>query len=213
VYLGVDPQFNPESEFLMDMAIAQKYGVDDFYVLYLGGYALHKNITTLLLAYTYVAKGLGEDYPLVLAGNKPTPGPTTPDYDAYIERLALTPYVKWIGYVDEEDKPALYRQASCFVFPSRLEGFGLPPLEAMACGVPVVTTDGGSLPEVVGDAAFTVDPDSARGMAGAIIASVLQDNLADEMRAKGKVQAAAFTWERTIQETLVIYDRVLQELA
>lgn len=209
IYLGVDERFTTESEFLLDMAVQQKYGLDDFYILYLGGYALHKNVTTLLLAYTYVSQALGEDYPLILAGKRPEPGGTTPDYAGYIEELGLSERVRWIGYVDEEDKPALYRQASCFVFPSRMEGFGLPPLEAMACGVPVVTTDAGSLPEVVEDAAFAVNPDDARDMAGAIIATVIQDDLAQNLRDKGPRQAARFTWEATVRETLEVYAEVL----
>ena len=117
--------------------------------------------------------------------------------------------MRWIGRVDEEDKAALYRNAECFVFPSRFEGFGLGPLEAMACGTPVVTTDSTSLPEVVGPAAFTVDADDARDMAGAIIASVIQENLREELRRKGLDQAAKFSWQRTATETALVYDRVI----
>ncbi|MBE2221841.1 MAG: glycosyltransferase, partial [Anaerolineae bacterium] len=106
------------------------------------------------------------------------------------------------------DKPVLYRNAETFVFPSKREGFGLPVLEAMACGTAVVTSNATSLPEVVGDAGFTVDPDDARGMAGAIIATVIQDNLAAEMRQSSQKQAAEFSWEKTATETLLIYDQV-----
>ncbi|MFO7679940.1 MAG: glycosyltransferase family 1 protein, partial [Chloroflexota bacterium] len=134
-----------------------------------------------------------------------------PDYDAYISQLRIEEYVHWIGYVDEEDKPVLYRNAETFVFPSKREGFGLPVLEAMACGTPVVTSSATSLPEVVGDAGFTVDPDDARGLAGAIIATIIQDNLAAEMRQKSQKQAAEFSWEKTATETLLIYDRVNQK--
>lgn len=209
VYLGVTPAYTSQSQLLLDMAVAQKYDLPDFYVLYLGGYELHKNVTTLLLAYTYVGPALGESYPLLLAGRPPTRRSASwPDYNAYIERLALGPYVRWIGYVAEEDKPAVYRQASAFVFPSRAEGFGLPVLEAMACGAPVITTTAGALPEVVGEAGFAVDPDNARDMAGAIIATLVQENLAADMRRKGLAQAARFRWETTAHETLLIYDRL-----
>ena len=162
------------------------------------------------MAYTYVAQALGEDYPLILAGRKPKgASPHYPDYDDYIKRLGLGNYVRWIGFVEEEEKPVLYRNAEVFVFPSRHEGFGLPPLEALACGTPVVTTDSSSLPEVVGSAAFAVDPDDHRDMAGSIIAAVIQDNLAAELRQKGPQQAATFSWETTATETALIYDRVL----
>ena len=116
--------------------------------------------------------------------------------------------MRWIGYVDEEDKPALYRNAMCFAFPSRYEGFGLPPLEAMACGVPVVTTNAASLPEVVGEGAFALAPDDARQMAGSIISLLIQDSFAEEMKQKGLAQAAHFDWQKTATETVVVYDRV-----
>src|SRR5690606_27031168 len=125
----------------------------------------------------------------------------------------LSKYVRWIGYVDEEDKPLLYRNAEVFVFPSRREGFGLPPLEAMACGTPVVVGDSGSLPEIVGSAGFAVDPDDVRAMAGAIISIIVQENLAADLRRDGPVQAAKFTWENTAVETLKVYDGVLRQEA
>ncbi|MCB0056267.1 MAG: glycosyltransferase family 4 protein, partial [Caldilineaceae bacterium] len=160
--------------------------------------------------YTYVAQALGEEYPLVLAGRKPErPSAVFPDYDDYVRRLKLEKYVRWIGFVDEADKAVLYRNAETFVFPSRHEGFGLPPLEAMACGTPVVTTDASSLPEIVGDAAFAVAPDAEREMAGAIIASIIQENLAAELRSKGLAQAAKFRWQDTAVQTALVYDRLL----
>ena len=217
IYLGVGPQYAPNpaggDNSLVDMAVAKKYDLPEFYVLYLGGYEAHKNILNLLQAYTYVAKALGEEYPLVLAGKKPPAvSDTYPDYDGMIERAGLSKYVRWIGYVDEEDKPLLYRNAEVFVFPSRREGFGLPPLEAMACGTPVVASDSGSLPEIVGPAGFAIDPDDARNMAGAIIAIIMQEPLAADLRRQGLDQAAKFTWENTAVETLKVYDRVLRKL-
>lgn len=207
--LATAPQYRAQSELLLDMAVRRKYDLPEFYVLYLGGYTLHKNVPTLLHAYTYVAQAMGEDYPLVLAGRKPEPGANTPDYDDYVSRLQLGKSVRWIGYVDEEDKPALYRSALCFAYPSRYEGFGLPPLEAMACGVPVVTTDASSLPEVVGDAAFAVSPDDARQMAGAIISILIDEALAGELKQKGLQRAAQFSWEETATQTLLVYDQLL----
>ena len=209
IYLAVDDRFSAQENLIMDMAVRKKYDLPDFYVLYLGGYALHKNVETLLHAYSFVAKALGRDYPLVLAGRKPAGrGDTHPDYDAIVRRLGLEEHVRWIGMVDEGDKPAVYRNASSFVYPSRCEGFGLPPLEAMACGVPVVTTDVSSLPEVVGDAAFAVDPDDERAMAGAIIATVIQDNLAAELRLKGAARVSNFSWATTATRTALLYDQV-----
>ena len=207
IYLAAGPQFSSEDDGLLDMAVLRKYDLPDFYALYLGGYELHKNVTTLLLAWTYVGQALGEEYPLVLAGRKPTQSSEIyPDYDTYIKQLDIEEYVRWIGYVDEADKPVLYRNAETFIFPSRQEGFGLGVLEAMASGTPVVTTNASSLPEVLGDAGFAVEPDDARGMAGAIISTIIQDNLRAELRQKGQQQAANFSWEKTAAETLLVYD-------
>lgn len=208
IHLAPAPQYSSDDDLLVDMAVQQKYDLPDFYVLYLGGYAIHKNVTALLQAYTYVAQAMGEDYPLVLAGKKPAPSHRFPDYDDFIRRAHLQKHVRWIGYVEEEDKPAVYRGALCFAFPSRYEGFGLPPLEAMACGTPVVTTDAASLPEVVGDAAFAVAPDDERHMGGAIISLLIQEEFAREMRQKGLERAAEFSWEQTATETLLVYDEV-----
>jgi glycosyltransferase involved in cell wall biosynthesis len=208
VYLAVTPEYTPTENSLVDMAVLRKYDLPDFYVLYLGGYEIHKNVMNLLHAYTYVAKALGTDYPLVLAGRKPTQVTETfPDYEGYIERVGLAAHVRWIGFVDEADKPVLYRNAETFVFPSRYEGFGLPPLEAMACGTAVVASDSGSLIEVIGDAGFAVHPDAPRDMAGAIIATIVQENLAAELRQKGLAQAAKFSWEKTATETALVYDQ------
>ena len=209
-YLGVGPEYTPRAgNSLVDLAVRRKYDLPDFYVLYLGGYETHKNVVTLLHAYTYVAQALGEDYPLLLAGQKPAgASPTFPDYDAIIARAGLGRFVRWLGYVEEADKPVLYRQAEVFAFPSRREGFGLPPLEAMACGTPVVASDGGALPEIIGPAGFAIDPDDARGMAGAIIGIITQDDLAADLRRQGPQQAARFTWANTAIETLRVYVKV-----
>ncbi len=209
IYLAAGPEYGPADNSLVDMAVLQKHQLPDFYVLYLGGYELHKNVTTLLLAYSYVGQALGTDYPLVLAGRRPKAGlPIVPDYEAYIRQLRIDEYVRWIGFVDEADKPVLYRNAEVFAFPSRYEGFGLPVLEAMASGTPVVTTDRGSLPEVIGDAGFALDADDARGMAGAIISLILEDDTRAEMKQRGLKQAAEFSWDKTAAATLMVYDRV-----
>ena len=212
IYLAAGSQFNPKDDFLMDMAVLQKYNLPHSYVLYMGGYEIHKNVTNLLLAYTYVAQALGEDYPLVLAGVRPPRASRNyPDYDGYIEQLGLQKHIQWISFVEEADKPAIYRGASCFAFISRHEGFGLPPLEAMACGIPVVSSNSASLPEVVGDAAFTIDPDDTKQIGGSIIATILQQDLAQEMKEKGLAQSESFSWGTTATETLLVYDQVLRK--
>jgi len=117
--------------------------------------------------------------------------------------------VRFIGSPAEADKPALYRRAVAFIFPSRYEGFGLPPLEALACGTPVVGSDAASIPEVVGDAGVLLAPDDAEGMAGALIRLATDEGFRAELSRRALAQAARFSWERTARETLAAYQEVV----
>jgi glycosyltransferase involved in cell wall biosynthesis len=207
-YLGVDERFHPQIGAENDDEIRQKYDLPDQFVLYLGGFDIRKQVNQLLLAYTYVGQAEGDNIPLVLAGKQPAWGTSVfPDLPAYIEELGIADYVRWIGYVDEADKPALYRLADVFVYPSEYEGFGLPVLEAMACGTPVVANETDVFKEVVGDGAYLVD--SARAMAGAIIALLLQEPLQDTMTNQGLAQATRYSWRKVARATLDTYERVL----
>jgi glycosyltransferase involved in cell wall biosynthesis len=211
-YLAADSAFGPEIGRERDQAVRARYGLTDLddFVLYLGSFAVHKNVRLLLAAYTYVAQGLGPDVPLVLAGHTPAAWgtPRFPDLPGYIAEIGLTSYVRWIGPVDEADKPALYRMASVFVFPSRYEGFGLGPLEAMASGTPVVACTASSIPEVVGDAAFLVDPGDSRAMGGAILSLILEPDHAALLRRRGLARAREFSWRRTAEATLAVYKQL-----
>jgi len=214
VPLAADPVYTPEADPIADAAARARYNLPSEYVLYLGGYDVRKNLPMLLCAYTYVKRGLGSRYPLVLAGRLPrAPSPRLTAIEPLLDEFDLRDVVRVIGEVEEAAKPALYRDAACFVYPSRYEGFGLPPLEAMACGTPVVTTTASSLPQVVGNAGFLVRPDDVQGTAGAIIAILTQEDLAESLRQKGLAQAGLFSWERMAQETLGIYERCQTGLA
>ncbi len=207
--LAVPAQYHPRPGSLLDLAVRKKYALPPEYVLYLGGYDVRKNVETLLRAYTYVRTGT--EAPLVLAGRLPTRrSPRFLDVQAAIARMGLAESVQVIGEVDEEDKPALYRLARTVAFPSRYEGFGLPVLEAMACGRPVIAGNTPALVELLGDAGFAVDPDDARHMGGAILATLTQDNLNQELGQKALARAAQFSWARTAAETAAVYRQVLQ---
>jgi glycosyltransferase involved in cell wall biosynthesis len=127
-----------------------------------------------------------------------------------VEDLKLQDQVRFTGYVEDADLPALYSAAEAFVYPSFYEGFGLPPLEAMACGAPVITSDVSSLPEVVGKAGLTHAPDDARALTEAM-AKLLGDETAREhFRREGLNQAAKFSWERAARETQSVYDEAFR---
>ncbi|NDJ75857.1 MAG: glycosyltransferase family 4 protein [Chloroflexi bacterium] len=213
--LAADDVFSPDLQ-PGDEAVRARYGLEDVddFVLYLGSFVAHKNVELLLAAYTYVVKSMGPDVPLVLAGRPPdTWGtPRFPDLPAYAEKLNFTDdnVLRWIGPVDEADKPALYRLARVFVFPSRYEGFGLGPLEAMASGTPVVACDVSSLPEVVGDAAFLGQPDDPEAMGGAILSLLVEPEHAAAMQQRGLDRARTFSWQQTAERTLAAYRALLQ---
>jgi len=212
IWLAVDERFHPRLGAERDADVRERYHLPERFVLYLGGFDVRKNVHTLLLAYTYVSQAMGEEVPLLLAGRPPRDWGTDrfPDLPAYIEQLALGDVVTWLGEIDEADKPSLYRLAETVVFPSRYEGFGLPPLEALACGTPVVACEVSSIPEIVEDAAFLVDPDDARAMGGAILGILLQPPLAAQLRNLGLSRASHFTWRKTAEQTAQVYEQALQ---
>ena len=211
IYLAAGAQYTPQSDWREDEAIRARYQLPEAYVLYLGGFDARKNVRALLSAWTWAAGPIGEQYPLVLGGALPQPdGRLFEDYRALAAQFEIADSVRFIGAVAEADKPAVYRGAAAFVYPSRYEGFGLPPLEAMACGVPVLTTDAGSLGEVVGDAAFLIDPADPRKFGAGLITCVVEPSLADELRGRGLARARQFSWERTARETAAAYESVVK---
>lgn len=211
VYLAAGPGFTAERDPAREQAVRAKYDLPETYVLYLGGFDVRKNLEALLVAYSYVQKGVGDDAPLLLAG-KELEGASArfPPLRRHIRALGLDDCVRFIGWVDEADKPALLRMARSFVFPSLYEGFGLPPLEAMACGTPVIAMDASAMPEVVGGAGFLIAPEDSRALAGAILATITQDDLHEKLRAEGLAQAAGFSWTRTARQTLDAYADALR---
>lgn len=207
IYLAAGEAFGPEPH-PEDDAIRQLYDLPERYVLYLAGHDVRKNVAGLLRAFAMVARADSEVM-LIVGGKLPTRNrlPLV-NPQPLVQELDLTDRVRFIGWVEEAHKPALYRGAACAVFPSRYEGFGLPVLEALACGTPLVTSNASSLPEIVGDAGFAIDPDDERGLAGAILSCLVDESLAAELRHRGPQQAAKFNWARAAQETLAVYRKV-----
>ncbi len=209
IYLAPDTRFHPKADAEQDAQVRAKYSLPDPFILYLGGFDRRKRLDALLYAYTYIVQAEGDQYPLVIAGREPQWGtPMFPDMRAYADKLGISPHLRWIGHVDEADKAALYRMAKVFVFPSEYEGFGLPVIEAMACGTPVVAQNIDVFDEICGDAAFLVD--DARGMAGAILALLNQPPLHAAMSNQSIGRASQYHWRKTAQQTLKVYEYVAQ---
>ena len=206
-YLAPDERYHPHIGAEQDEAVRDKYNLPERFTLYLGGFDWRKQVNELLLAYTYVGEADGDAFPLVIAGREPTYDDRLfPNLREYSRRLKIEDTLRWIGFVDEADKPALYRLADVFVFPSLYEGFGLMALEAMASGTPVVTSKAIVFEEVLEDAAFIVN--NAREMAGAIIALLIQEPLRETMINQGLALASNYSWRKTAEETLAVYEAV-----
>lgn len=212
-YLAADDRFHPKMGAEHDASVREKYNLPHEFALYLGGFDVRKNVNNLLLAWTYAGPSFGEDIPLVLAGREPAEWGTKrfPDLKKYAAELDIERYLMWLGEISEEDKPSLYRLARAVVVPSMYEGFGLPILEAMASGTPVITSKRSSLAEVAGEAAYLVDPENARDMAGAIIAVMVQDDLYSHLSNQGRGRVTQFSWRKTAQDTLKVYQQVMQK--
>lgn len=207
-YEGINEKFfqKPDETFMKQ--VKHKYNIVKNYILFVGTLEPRKNIPALIRAYDS-AKSLHEDFQLVLAGGL---GWVYDEILDAIEKSSVKENILLTQYVPWEDVHALYYGASLFVFPSFYEGFGLPPLEAMACGIPVITSDVSSLPEVVGDAALLVAPDKEDEIAG-VMEKVLSDRaLSEQMAQKGLERAKMFSWEKTAGQTLKIYEKVFHGL-
>lgn len=202
---AADAHFAPVPDDGTRRRILARYGIVRPYLFYVGNVTARKNIARLFEAFTRVRAG-HPALSLVIGGKRRW---NSAEIEATFRRLRLEDAVHFTGYVDDADLPALYSAAEAFVFPSLYEGFGLPPLEAMACGTPVVTSNVSSLPEVVGDAALTVDPRDTDGLSAAIERLLIDGRLRSQLRDRGIARAAGFTWERAARETMAAYRAAL----
>jgi glycosyltransferase involved in cell wall biosynthesis len=216
IYLAAGDHFGPEPV-PEDLAIRLGYGLPDDslpgepgrYALYLAAHDVRKNVETLIEAFSTVAQA-DDDAILVIGGKLPVrDDPLFFDPRPLVSELGISDRVRFIGWVDEDDKPAILRGATCAVFFSRYEGFGLPVLEALACGAPTIASDASSLPELLGDAGFALDPDDVQGLAGAILSCLVDESLAGQLRQRGPEQAARFSWTQTARQTLDAYTGAL----
>lgn len=207
-YLAAGEQYQPVTDAAALAHVRARYGLQERYLLALGNLQPRKNLIRLVDAYVRArTQGHLAGVQLVLAG-KAQWGES--ELFSRVRQSGFAEDICFPGYVDDIDLPALYSAALAFVYPSLYEGFGLPPLEAMACGAPVICSHAASLPEVVGDAALIVDPGSVEGLAAALVEVTEQPALRDALRAKGLHRVARFSWQRCAEETAMIYRDVLE---
>jgi len=200
VYPGVDPRFQR----LEEPAIAEvrtRYGLERPFVLSVGTLQPRKNYPTLIEAFARLSS-----VDLVIAGG---PGWLYQEIFDTVDRLGMGERVSFLGLVRDEDLPALYNAAEVLAMPSLYEGFGLPVLEALACGTPVVTSDVSSLPEVACDAALLVSPHDVEGISQALLRALTDQELRAALRERGLIQAKQFTWQKAAETVLGIYQRLM----
>jgi glycosyltransferase involved in cell wall biosynthesis len=204
IYPGVDPRFGPEPDEGHWLRVRSQYGLDRPYVLYVGSLGPHKNVIRLVRAFRQLKRRHGIPHQLVLCG-KALWGP---DVIAEARDLIEAKDCLVLDFIAGEDLPSLYRGADAFAFLSLYEGFGLPPLEAMACGVPMVVSDAGSLPEVVGEAALRVSPTDDDAIEAALYRLLSEPQWRQALRERGLKQAAGFNWAQTARQTLKLFEVV-----
>lgn len=206
-YLAADPRFSPKSN--QDISLVRKeLGIPtNHYILALGSLEPRKNLQRLLVAWSSIQYQMPDDISLVIAGAK---GKDTIFREISMDNLPSGVYLT--GFVSDLILPTLIAGAMAFLYPSLYEGFGLPPLEAMACGVPVITSNTTSLPEVTGDAALLVNPFDTDAIAGGILRLVNDISFREQLAFKGLERAQKFTWQTTTEKTWQVLQQVAREI-
>jgi glycosyltransferase involved in cell wall biosynthesis len=202
IYNAYDERFGIEPREEDVIRVRERYQLHDEFVLYAGNVKPHKNLERLIEAFNIVRRRGLDHLKLVLIGDEIS------KYAALrraVHKHQLHKYVRFLGYLPEETLAVMYRLAGVFVFPSLYEGFGLPPLEAMASGTPVVTSNVSSLPEVAGNAAVLVDPYDPDAIADGIAQVLCDETLRHDLRAKGLARARQFSWEASVMRVREIY--------
>jgi glycosyltransferase involved in cell wall biosynthesis len=204
--LGVDQRYYSPIQLEAIIKTRRRYGLAAPFVLFVGERRPHKNLEGLLRAFDIFRRRASTDHHLVIAG-RPYPGYSQPEILA--QALGISDYVHFLDNVPDPDLPALYKSASAFVLLSYYEGFGLPVLEALACGTPVVVSNVTSLPEVAGEAGVKVPPDDPEQAAAALLQIIPGGTEREKNIALGLEQARQFTWDRCARQTMQVYREAL----
>ena len=209
-YEAADERFAPAPVAGEACALRERYGLPERFLLYIGGAERRKNIETLVRAWAPISGRMRRnEVKLVVVATFPPPDALYPDVPGLARSLGIADDMVFVSRVAEQDKPALYRAAIGLLFPSRYEGFGFPPLEAMACGTPVAASNASSLPEVVGDGGLLLHPDDVAGWSDAMVALTESHPMREELRRRGLREARRFSWRETARQTADVYRSLL----
>ncbi|KXG77771.1 glycosyltransferase family 4 protein [Thermotalea metallivorans] len=203
IYHAADKIFKPMDKTEARNKIGEKYYIANPFILYLGGFSPRKNIARLIRAFHLICRELEGDYKLVILGE---PSRTYANLKRLVEKLKIQDKVIFAGFIPTGDLPVFYNACECFVYPSLYEGFGLPPLEAAACGVPVVTSKISSIPEIMGSCCTYVNPYEIVDIAQGIYDTLTDQELRKRLIEKGLQHSKNFSWEKASLQTLKVYD-------
>ncbi|NLY29819.1 MAG: glycosyltransferase family 4 protein [Firmicutes bacterium] len=203
IYEAAEPIYRPICREIARQHVADKLGITGPYILNVGGFSRRKNLVSLVRVFRRIREELPQDCQLVLVGG--AGGGSYEELRSLVAKWDLENEVRFPGFVAQEDMPYLYNAAELFVYPSLYEGFGLPPLEAMACGVPVVAAAAASIPEVVEDGGLLYDPYDEDSLAEAVARAMSDSRLREQLTLRGYRQKAKFSWARAAAETWMVY--------
>lgn len=206
-YLAADDMFKPVDRTIAADFIREKYELGSDIILYLGGFSPRKNVKSILVAFSMIYKNLSKDYKVVIIGS-------SRDDHQFLNKLAqslgIGDKIIFTGFVPYDDLPCFYNASDLFVYPSLYEGFGLPVLEAMCCGTPVITSNVSSIPEVAGDAALLINPFDTEELAKAMEKVLEDNNVKADLISRGFERISNFNWKKTAFETLKFYENIFR---
>ncbi len=204
--LAADDKYKPLDREKCKNIIKENYNINKPFILYIGGFSPRKNVKSLILAFSKIYKKLEEEYNLVIVGSNKDDINILKDFSIALNVETL---VKFTGFVSEELLPVFYNACNVFVYPSLYEGFGLPPLEAMSCGTPVITSNISSIPEVVGDGGILIDPFDTDILENSLEKLLNDENLRNSLSLKALERSKNFSWEKTSEKTVESYKKIL----
>lgn len=204
--LAAEDIYRPLNKKLSKNIIKEHYSIDTDFILYVGGFSPRKNIIGLIESFSKVLHSYKKNLLLVIAGKK---GKSYDTYKKRVEQLNISDKVIFPGFISIDHLPYLYNASELFVYPSFYEGFGLPPIEAMSCGVPVIGSNCTSVPEVLGNSGLLVDPNNIDELSNSILKILNDKNLKKNLIVSGLMRSSELSWEKTAKQTLSAYNKTL----
>lgn len=206
--LSADSKYKPLNKDKCKLFLKMKYNINKPFILYIGGFSPRKNVKALITAFSKIYYNLNSEYNLVIVGSNKD---DCSNLSELSNNLTIKSSIIFTGFVPENHLPIFYNACETFVYPSFYEGFGLPPLEAMSCGTPVISSNLTSIPEVVQDAGLLIDPYDTSILTDTLLELLNNETLKNELKLKGLERASSFSWEKTALRTLEVYKKVFAE--